>query len=82
MANWLPWALLGFVAVLLAAMPWRRPHPNHEFVFHMLKLLADEDDQVASPSSIGSSASIEIEATLSSSETDTERHRSSPASYD
>ena len=39
MADWLPWAFLGFVIVLLMAMPWRRPHPNHEFMLHMLRLL-------------------------------------------
>jgi hypothetical protein len=42
MSNWLPWALLVFVALVLAAMPWRRPHPNHEFMLHMLRLLGDE----------------------------------------
>lgn len=42
MSNWLPWALLVFVALVLAAMPWRRPHPNHEFMLHTLPLLGDE----------------------------------------
>ena len=46
MPNWLPWALLCFVAVLLAVMPWRRPHPNHEFMLHVLELLEDEDAKV------------------------------------
>jgi hypothetical protein len=46
-SNWLPWALLGFVTVVLATMPWRRPHPNHEFTLHLLKLLEDEDAEVA-----------------------------------
>lgn len=44
MSNWLPWALLVFVALALAAMPWRRPHPNHEFMLHMLQHLGDEGD--------------------------------------
>lgn len=44
MSNWLPWALLVFAALVLAAMPWRRPHPNHEFMLHMLRLLGDEGD--------------------------------------
>lgn len=39
MADWLPWAFLAFVIVLLMAMPWRRPHPNHEFMLHLLRLL-------------------------------------------
>ena len=41
MSDWLPWAVLGFIMVLLAAMPWRRPHPNHEFMFHMWRMLED-----------------------------------------
>jgi hypothetical protein len=51
MAYWLPWVLLCFVAVLLAAMPWHRPYPNHQFMLHMLGLLQDEDDKTASNSS-------------------------------
>lgn len=48
MADWLPWALLVFVTLVLAAMPWRRPHPNREFMLHKLRLLEDEDTNVAS----------------------------------
>lgn len=51
MSNWLPWALLGFVVIVLAAMPWRRPHPNHEFMLNLLRLLEDEDAEVANSSS-------------------------------
>jgi hypothetical protein len=51
MSNWLPWALLAFVAVVVAAMPWRRPHPNHEFMLHMLRLLEDEDSDPSNFSS-------------------------------
>jgi hypothetical protein len=47
MGNWLPWALLVLVAILLMAMPWRRPHPNHEFMLDMLRLLEDNDSNVA-----------------------------------
>jgi len=46
-SNWLPWALLGFVVIVLAAVPWRRPHPNHEFILHLLRLLEDQDAEVA-----------------------------------
>lgn len=61
MSNWLPWALLGFVAVVLAAMPWRRPHPNHEFMLHLLKLLENEDAEVAnSSSSIGPLSNADV----------------------
>ena len=68
MWNWLPWALFGSVAILLAAMPWRRPHPNHEFILQMLRLLMDEDTKtMSSLSSIGRPATIDTEdGTLSS----------------
>jgi hypothetical protein len=59
MPNWLPWALLGFFAILLAAMPWRRLHPNHEFMLQMLRLLEDEDKITSSSSSIGRPATID-----------------------
>lgn len=51
MSNWLPLALLGFVVIVLAAMPWRRPHPNHEFMLHLLRLLEYGDAEVTSSSS-------------------------------
>jgi hypothetical protein len=43
MSNWLPWALCGLLIILLAAMPWRRVHPNHEFVLQLLRFLENED---------------------------------------
>jgi hypothetical protein len=61
-ANWLPWALLVFIAVVLAAMPWRRPHPNHEFMLHMLRLLEEDAAKVANcSSSIGRPATTNAE---------------------
>lgn len=33
----LPLALLGVTVVLVAVMPWRRPHPNHLFFLALLK---------------------------------------------
>jgi len=50
MGTWLPWALLVFVAILVVAMPWGRPHPNHEFMLNMLRLIQDEDTRVAGDS--------------------------------
>ena len=38
-------AALAVVVLLLAIMPWKRPHPNHVFALDMLKLLADEDSE-------------------------------------
>jgi len=31
MSWWLSLALLAVFILLLAAMPWKRPHPNHVF---------------------------------------------------
>lgn len=44
MSSWLPLALLGFVVIVLAAMPWRRP-------LHLLRLLEYGDAEVTSSSS-------------------------------
>jgi len=53
MSNWMPWALVVLFVLLLAAMPWRRTHPNHDFMFDMLRLLEDKDDAVFRGSSSG-----------------------------
>ena len=42
MSEALPLALLALIVVLLAAMPWHRPHPNHQFMLELLRLLEDE----------------------------------------
>jgi len=47
MSEALPIALLALFIVLLAVMPWRRPHPNHQFMLELLRLL-DEDEQTNS----------------------------------
>jgi hypothetical protein len=47
MSEALPFALLALFIVLLAAMPWRRPHPNHQFMLELLRLL-EEDEQTNS----------------------------------
>lgn len=39
----LPIAILLFVAVCLAVMPWRRTDPRHEFIFDQLKSLFEPD---------------------------------------
>ena len=55
MADLLPLAYLALVTLVLAAMPWRRPHPNHEFMLDMLRLLEEEDSEPeGSPSGTGS----------------------------
>jgi len=43
MSWWLPLALLAIFVLLLAAMPWKRPHPNHVFTVEMLERLADSE---------------------------------------
>jgi len=45
-----PLALLALVVILLAAMPWRRPHPNHLFMLELLKSHL-EDEQTSTPDS-------------------------------
>jgi len=50
MGTWLPWLFLLFVAVLVMAMPWRRPHPNHEFMLQMLGLLEEAETNTADES--------------------------------
>jgi hypothetical protein len=47
MSEALPLALLALLVVLLAAMPWHRPHPNHQFMLGLLRLL-EEDEQTNS----------------------------------
>jgi len=32
----LPLTLFGVVVVVVAAMPWHRPHPNHLFMLELL----------------------------------------------
>jgi hypothetical protein len=33
----LPLTVLGVVVVVVATMPWHRPHPNHLFMLELLK---------------------------------------------
>jgi hypothetical protein len=77
MGIWLPWAFLVFVAILLMAMPWRRPHPNHEFIFDMLRLLEEEDSDAANPSSSTGNRANVIASSSPSPSTYTPEHRSS-----
>ncbi len=42
MPKWLPWALLIVAIILLAAMPWHRPHPNHEFMLSQWSRLSED----------------------------------------
>jgi hypothetical protein len=46
MSDALPFALLALVVAFVAAMPWQRPHPNHDFMLKLLSsYLCDETDQ-------------------------------------
>jgi len=47
MSWWFDLAVLAVFVLLLAIMPWKRPHPNHVFALDMLKLLADEESGVS-----------------------------------
>lgn len=56
MSWWPDLAFLAVFVLLLAAMPWKRPHPNHVFALKMLEPLADKDSGAASES--GSASGI------------------------
>lgn len=57
MRNWLPWACIAVSLIAVAAMPWRRPDPHHEFIFHLLTNLEDESATVGS--SRGASSEVD-----------------------
>jgi hypothetical protein len=50
MSWWFDLAVLAVFVLLLAAMPWKRPHPNHVFALDMLDLISDEDSEPQSES--------------------------------
>jgi len=38
-----PVALFAVLIILLAAMPWRRPHPNHQFMLELLRSQLEDE---------------------------------------
>lgn len=38
-----PLALLAVLIILLAAMPWSRPHPNHLFMLELLRSQLEDE---------------------------------------
>jgi hypothetical protein len=40
MRQWLPWAILVVLALVVAVIPWRKPDPKHEFMLYMLRNVA------------------------------------------
>jgi hypothetical protein len=50
MSWWFDLAVLAVLVLLLAAMPWKRPHPNHVFALEMLDLISDNDSEAPSES--------------------------------
>ncbi len=44
MRNWLPWIFLGVYIAIVAAAPWRRSDPHHEFVLQLVRNLPEEQD--------------------------------------
>jgi hypothetical protein len=52
MSEALPLALMALLVVLLAAMPWHRPHPNHKFMLEVLRLLEEDEQTNSSDSSL------------------------------
>jgi len=57
MRNWLPWACIAMSIVVVAAMPWHRPDPHHEFILHLLTSLGD--DSADSESSHGATSEVD-----------------------
>lgn len=53
MRNWLPWILLTTCLAIIAAMPWRRPDPHHEFAFHLVRNLPEEQSATGEEHDIG-----------------------------
>ncbi len=43
MHDWLPWAMLLVIVLLLGVAPWRKIDPKHEFIFSMLDNIAPPD---------------------------------------
>ena len=55
----LPLMLLGVAVVLVAAMPWHRPHPNHLFMLELLKThLQDGSELKGNPAEAQNSRDI------------------------
>lgn len=48
MSEALPLAVLALTVVLLAAMPWHRPHPNHQFILDLLRFHLLEGERTTS----------------------------------
>ncbi len=53
---WLPVAILIIVAVLVIAIPWRRPHPNHKFIFDLLECFLAEHEKAPARFTVVSSS--------------------------
>jgi hypothetical protein len=45
MSWWFNLALLAVFVLLLTAMPWNRPHPNHILALELVTLLSDDDSE-------------------------------------
>jgi hypothetical protein len=57
MSEALPVALFAVVVILVAAMPWHRPHPNHQFMLELLRSQL-EDEKAISDDSLFANASL------------------------
>lgn len=59
MRNWLPWILLCVYIVIIAAAPWCRPDPHHEFALQLIRNLPEdpatgEEQQIGTGTRTGS----------------------------
>ena len=58
----LPLLLLAVVVILVAAMPWRRPHPNHLFMVELLQKYLRNEPELSGDSAQSSKSDDRIAA--------------------
>jgi hypothetical protein len=52
--TWLPFIILFVFVLIMVAMPWRKPHPNHVFLFEIVKSLPATPKKVAADFTVDS----------------------------
>jgi len=52
MSDALPLVLFAVLVLLLAAMPWHRPHPNHRFVLELLRIQLENEQPAPHDASV------------------------------
>jgi len=70
MAYLVAFAPLVVVILLLAAMPWKRPHPNHVFIFTMLARWSDENPDLSCEAQGNTRSQSPVEVSIIRRDTD------------